>query len=140
MKAQSSENASKPAAELVTPGSAPIAPSDQETLRESAERQNAEAKAAARKQKQLGKVAQFLNAKVMVTDRTFPFLTFKTVQLSVSEWYPQLNVAVDKFFQMEDVRHDEIAFKQAQFRANGIQYAYLTPEMDLVDLADQLNL
>lgn len=134
------------ASEMVPPPSAAtVSPSDIESLREMQETQVAQQKLDNKKQVELGKVAAMLGATVKVTDWTFPFLHLNDRQLSVSEWYPDLSIVVDKFFHFGQEEEVIVDFKKKAFRAqrvNGkeVRYAYLTPEMELYDLAAQLNL
>lgn len=99
-----------------------------------------------KKDADLGKVAHLLGTKIKVTGYTFPFLTFDGNQLSVSEWFPELNIVVDKFYEELTPRMArEVAFKQKAFANNEfmgkkIQYGYLDPTMDLHDLADQIEI
>lgn len=130
----------KPAATLAEPGSAKLSQADLETVKETHEYHIQQQQLKAKRDKEMGKVAAMLGAAVMITDKTFPFLTMNGRQLSVSEWYPGLSIAVDKFFVWEKEKESEVEFKAKLFAQNKIRYGFLSPTMELYDLAKQLGL
>lgn len=130
---------------MVPPNVGHASPSDLESLTEMRDVFAAKEKFDQKRSSELGKVGQMLGASVKVSDWTFPFLTFQDRQLSVSEWYPELLIVVDKFFSFGPDEEKIVAFKQGAFKKNmvsgkSVQYGYLTPSMDLSDLAGQLEL
>lgn len=136
---------SKVASEMIPPVSTRMNLSDEESLKEVQESSQEQEKLKRKRDREMGKVAAMLSATVMITDWTFPFLAVGNKQLSVSEWYPDLGFAVDKFFQFGEPEQRIVEFKQKAFEGkeiNGksIKYGYLSPYMSLSDLAEQLEL
>lgn len=141
MKGQSEgQSVHRPSAVLATPGSRPLKAEDQENLREETERIMRREELDRRNVDKGNRVAQLLAATYYILDKTFPFLTFKNRQLSVTEYYPLQKIAVDKFYFGDPINEQEIEFKRTQFKANGIKYSYLTPKKRLADLAEDLGI
>lgn len=130
----------RPTAILAVPGSRPLPAEDQEQIQEETDRQMRREELRRRDIVKGNKVAQMLSATYFITDKTFPFLTYKGRQLSVSEYYPDEKIAVDKFYFSEKIDPKEIEFKREMFKENGFKYGFLSPDKKLADLADELGL
>ena len=74
------------------------------------------------------------------TDYTWPFLRMNGRQLSVSTFYPSIKVAIDKFYEREDIDPKEILFKKEILSQNGIKYAAATPDKSMVMIVKELGL
>jgi hypothetical protein len=87
------------------------------------------------------RVAQLLGSvKYYVTNQRFPFLVQNGMPLSVTEYYPDLKVAVDKFMNFSDWTQAETDYKSQIFKKHGIKYAFLHPRKSLGDMARELGL
>jgi len=85
------------------------------------------------------KVALFLQASYYITDQAFAFLVFKGERLTVSEYYPEIKVAVDKFYEETEYDKDICTEKKKLFKKHGIRYAFLKPGKSLSDLEKDLE-
>ena len=89
----------------------------------------------------INKVAKMLgDVKYVIENHSFAFLVFKGTPLSVSEYYPEIKVAVDKFHDMADFDKAVVEFKRKLFEKHKIRYGHLTPERSLADLHEELKL
>jgi hypothetical protein len=116
-------------------------PNDEETeaLREAREEQKDQAAIDARKSVDSNKVASMLGGTWYITDHTWPYFRSDDRQMSVTEFYPDLNIAIDKFFNFGP--HEERLTKEKKrlLNANGIRYAYLEPMKSLGDIGPDLE-
>jgi len=129
-----------PAAIMSAPDSRPMSTEDQEHLQDVIDTQVRREELDRRNIAKSNKVAKMLTADFYITDKTFPFLTWNGTQLSVTEYYPNEKIAIDKFFFSQKFDMREIEFKKKKFDENGIKYGFLTPEKKLSDLAEELGL
>lgn len=127
----------RPSAKLVTP--ADRTPDGDEALREVQEAAVRKEELDRRNQARTNKVAALIEGRVYVTDKTWPFLVWQGRQLSVSEFYLEKNVAIDKFYHVGEWELAIVEFKKKVLAENGIRYAYLTPERSLADLEADLE-
>jgi len=89
----------------------------------------------------MNKVAQMLSDTThYITDWTHPCLNNKGEQLNVTEYFPEIKVAVDKFYSVDQCDPTVIAFKANALKKNGIRYGHLTPERGLADLCVELGM
>ncbi len=121
------------------------APIDKETLSDiqtDQELAQQKAKIEARRKRTFSKVATLLGQEEYIYNWTHPclFMDARGTQTEVSEFYPKLNVAIDKFYHVDDHERALTDFKREALKAVGIKYAYLTPEIDLADIADDLGI
>jgi hypothetical protein len=84
-----------------------------------------------------GKVADLLGAAYVITDWSFTYLVKmegkNMVQMRVSEWYPTLKVAIDKFYTTETYLEGDVELKKKLFSENGIRYTALGPRNSLME-------
>jgi len=90
------------------------------------------------------KVAQLLSDPVYVTDYTWPSLYVegpggRMRQLFVTQFFPNKNVAVDKFYSMDEVEPWTVDIKRAALDKIGIRYVALYPTTKLADVAAGLG-
>lgn len=112
-----------------------------EQTQEESEKRAAAARLERSKITNTNKVARMLTGVTyMIENHSFPFLVFKGNPLMVSEYYPELRIAVDKFMEYSDSDKMVVAFKRQQFKKNKIKYGHLTPERSLADLHEELGL
>jgi hypothetical protein len=111
-----------------------------ETLREVQEHASRKADLDSRNQAALNKVAALLGANYYILDKTWPFLVFNGRQATVGEFYPELNIAIDKFFHMDEWELSIVEFKKEELKKNGIKYAFLTPQKSLADIEPDLGI
>lgn len=130
----------RPAAKMVTPGQTGMTPDGEEALREVQEHAARQEEINAKNQVKANKVAALIGGKGYVTDKTWPFLIYQGRQISVSEFYFENNIAIDKFFYAGDWELAIVEFKKRVLGENGIRYAYLTPDKKLADLEIELGL
>lgn len=101
------------------------------------------ARAKAKREAKTDKIAKVLGTKVYTTDKTWPFLKREVAgreyQLSVSHYYMEINVAVDKFYTDEDYRTGNSDLKKKLLNANGIKYVALHPGNSLADMEAELD-
>jgi hypothetical protein len=129
--AGSSDKASKPAAALVEP--------DKLTPDQEVEHRRNELEA--RNVFKQNKVAQVLSeCRYYIEGQSFPFLIYRGTPMSVSEYYPEKKIAIDKFYHVDEWEKAITDFKLKVFKENGIKYAFLTPEKSLADLYVELGL
>lgn len=82
------------------------------------------------------KVAEFLGQRFWKTDKTWPSLWWKVGgwQSRVEMYFPDLNLAVDRFLRPTSMDRQEAAFKATALKALGVRYIPLFPENKLKDL------
>ncbi len=85
------------------------------------------------------KVARILDQKYYITDWTHPCLFLNGVQTSVTEYYPEIKVAIDKFYHVGAWEQKITDMKKALLKKEGIRYAFLTPEKTLADIEADLE-
>lgn len=90
------------------------------------------------------KLAQFMNDPVYVTGFTWPGLYVKDPagfmrQLYVSQFFPNRNVAVDKFYPHDEVPDWAVAKKREVLTGLGIKYVVLLPTTKLADIQAELG-
>jgi hypothetical protein len=86
------------------------------------------------------KVAALLTgAEYFITDFTWPELGFNDTQYSVSEYYPELKIAIDKFYSLDDPELKFVGEKKKRLNKIGIKYAYLDPTKRLADIEPDLE-
>jgi hypothetical protein len=106
-----------------------------ELNRDEAERVAQMKKLEARKLQREDKVAKAVGAKYYITNASFPFLlTVGGFTMSVSQYYPDLKLAVDKFYEWNAQEIKEAAIKEKLFEGSGIRYVYLNPSKRLEDV------
>ena len=134
-----------PYAQLTQPSGVERAMEDQDAAERLVEQQEAikAQRAKALKEGRTDKIAKVLNQKRYVTDRTWQFLTVtiggKSYQLSVSQFFFDIDVAVDKFYDMAEYEAGHTALKQKLLNANGIKYVALNPTKRLADIEVELE-
>ncbi len=128
----------KPAAKVLTPGVG-SSPEGTEALQEVMENASRKYELDARNQAKANKVAALLGGTYYVQEETWPFLVWQGRQWSVSEFYPESKIAIDKFYRMEELDQQLVAFKKKTLKEHGIRYAYLTPDKSLADLEADLE-
>ena len=132
----------KPAAKVVTPSEvgSGVSSEQYEALTDVREKAARQADLDGRNDAKSNKVASLLGGTYYIQEKTWPFLTHQGRQLSVSEFYPELNVAIDKFYHMDEWELALVESKKVTLKSNGIKYAFLTPEKSLADLEVELGL
>jgi len=90
------------------------------------------------------KVATLLSDPVYVTDFTWPSLYAEAPggrmrQLFVSLFFPNKNVAVDKFYSMDEVEPWTVEYKRAALDKLGVKYVALYPTTKWADIAAGLG-
>jgi hypothetical protein len=96
-------------------------------------------------QKKADKISEILGAKYSITQKTWVFLhrmvNGVSVQPSVSQYFPDHKVAVDKFYSMSEflAKQEEIAFKTKRFKENHIRYCACGPTTRLIDIQEALG-
>ena len=119
-------------------------PQSQEDLRELHEQQKRaddQARIEAIKQKQRSKLAEMLKQKIFIREWTHPCLLIPGIvqQLSVSEFYPDLKLAVDKFMVYDDHEIKLTEHKKKRLNEWGFKYVVLTPDKDLSDILPEIE-
>lgn len=82
------------------------------------------------------KISAFLGEKFFRVNRTWPFLYWKLAgrQMSVEIYFPNLNLAVDRFMDGSSERRQEAAFKTSAFKEHGVKYKALFRENSINEL------
>lgn len=94
-----------------------------------------------RNQRNQNRVAALLSkASFWVTNWTHPCLFIDGYQTSITEYYPDIKLALDKFYDMRDFSQKLCDRKKERLAKFDIQYVYLTPEKKLSDLSSELKL
>lgn len=128
----------KPAAKVLTPGKG-MSADGAEALRDVQEHAARQAELEQRNQVKLNKVAELLGGSYYITEKIWPFLVWQGRPLSVSEFYPESNIAIDKFFHMDEWELALVDFKKKALKEHGIKYAFLTPQKSLADVLPDLE-
>jgi hypothetical protein len=129
----------KPASATVEPGSRPLNKESQEALFEAQELNIRRAELDRRNAARSNKVAQFLKANYYITDKAFPWLVYKGERLSVTEYYPEIRVAIDKYYEEADFKPEVCNAKRLIFHKHKIHYAFLKPGKQLVEIEKELE-
>lgn len=131
----------KPAAKVVMPSEvgSGVTAERAEALRDVSESATRQAELEARNTAKANKVASLLGGTYYIQEKTWPFLTHQGRQLSVTEFYPELNVAIDKFYHVDEWELALTDAKKNALKLNGIKYAFLTPDKSLADLEAELG-
>lgn len=119
----------------------PIDKEQMDDLKNEQELARQKAKIAARRERRFSRVAQLLDQQSYITSWTHPclFMPERNVQTEVSEYFPAIKVAIDKFYHMGDLEQSLCDFKKKALAKEGIKYAFLTPQINLADIADDLG-
>lgn len=110
-----------------------------EDAREEKELQAAQGQIAARRKAQHDPIADLLGATYFVTDWAWPFLRWGPGALTVSRWYPEINVAIDTFNYVGDHEKRLIEHKRKTLNENHIKYAWLDWSKKTSDLVPELE-
>lgn len=140
MKGQELKQEKRVVAAYVEPGKG-ITRDDMETFREQQKIAEDKARIDSILQKSRSKLAEILNAKVFIREWTHPCLFNKDLnyQFSVSEFYPEHKIAIDKFYQYDEFQMRMSAFKKKALNKNGFSYALATPDRDMADIMADLE-
>ncbi len=104
-----------------------IDPYKAEAEKDSMEIAQAQKKAEAQKAANEDKVAKKVGT-FYITNASFPCLkTQDGFTLTVDQYYPEIKVALDKFYEWSEKEIKEAAFKEQMFKDSGIEYIYLNP-------------
>lgn len=117
--------------------SRPAAPQDAEAAADALEEHESRTAIETLRRSQRDTVAEFLGERFWLADKTWPCLWWQKagIQLSVSMYFPRLNLAVDKFPRPTDMQRLEAEFKASRLGVQGVKYKALFPESRLADLA-----
>lgn len=79
-----------------------------------------------------------------ITNASFSFLrTQDGFTMSVGQYYPEIKVALDKFYLWNEREIKEAALKEKLFKDSGIEYIYLNPNVEsdrkLEELANRIK-
>jgi len=129
----------KPAAAIGKPSSARPDDIESEALQDMREEAVAQAAIDAKKAAHANKVADMLSATYFVTDYTWPFLRSADRQMAVTEFYPELNVAVDKFYYFGAHEEGLVKDKKRLLNENGIKYVFLNASKSLGDIGPEID-
>jgi hypothetical protein len=132
-------NPKKAAAATVEPRLRPEKSGSREALIEAQELASRKEELDRRNSIRSNRVAQFLQASYCITDQAFAFLIFKGERLTVSEFYPEIMVAVDKFYDDSEFDQEVCDAKKKLFKKHRIRYAFLKPGKRLADLETDLE-
>lgn len=108
---------------------------DQETV----ERIQRQAELDSRNSVKMNKVAKTLDQSYYIQEWTHPCLLIDGRQATVSEYYPEIKVAIDKFYHVGEWEKKITDFKKVALKEQGIKYAYLTPDKTLADIEADLE-
>jgi hypothetical protein len=83
-----------------------------------------------------------LKQKVFIQEWTHPclFQPEWNRQASVSEFYPEINLAVDKFYHKDDHEMRLAEFKKKALNEAGFLYVCLTPDKDFADALVEIEM
>jgi hypothetical protein len=131
------EHSNKPIALLLKTGKKnkrPKQDGDDELDRDAAEIATAQKKIEGTRLRNEDKMAKKLGT-YYITNASFPFLVTKSgFTMSVSQYYPAMKLAVDKFYNWNSTEIKEAEFKEKAFTGSGIKYVYLNPNKRLEDV------
>lgn len=106
-----------------------------ESMSEEQRRAQDQARIDALKAVNRNKFARIMGARVVISQWTHPCLihpVFKR-QFSVTEFYPNENLAVDKFYSSDEWEIGLSQFKRKSLNNVGVKYVCLTPDKDMAD-------
>jgi len=110
-----------------------------EAQQEAAEVAADTAKIEAKKKSNEDKIAQLLGAQYFITDHAWPFLRSGAGALTVSRFYPEINVAIDTFSHVGDHELRLIEIKKKALNEHGIKYAWLDWTKQSADIVPELE-
>jgi len=118
-----------------------ITPEGLEELEAAQKRAEDQARIDSIKQVRRNKFAEMIDQKIYITEWTHPCLFNKESnrQMTVSEFYPKLNLALDKFFHFDEWELSLTNIKRESLNKAGFKYVFLTPDKDFADILADLE-